>query len=97
VRWVQLVAALLAVGASALFAVQNSARRTQLSFDVGVAAWQLEQPVPIPALLGGVLVGGLVLGALPMALRSARLAARVRELESREAMVQADVKAPGAW
>lgn len=96
-RWVVLVAGLIGAGGVALFAVQNSARTTQLSLDLGVVAWQLQQPVPVPALLGIAFGLGLVAGFLPLALRSFRLAARVRELESQEAMTRAGAKDPGAW
>jgi hypothetical protein len=57
-----------------LFTVQNSSRTAQLSLDLGVAGWQwqLERPLPLPALLWGALAVGLLLGAVPLWLRSLR-------------------------
>lgn len=101
-RWVwgSLVAAVALL--VALFAIQNSSRTTQLSLDLGFAAWQLDREVPVPALLGGTLLVGLVVGAVPLWWRSISLAGRVRELESQQALGQAlgtpgDRKDPGAW
>ena len=48
----------------ALFFVQNSARTVTLSYDLGLMAWKLREPVPVVALLGGSFVGGLALGAI---------------------------------
>lgn len=94
-----LVLALAIGGVGALFAVQNSARVTQLSLDLGVAAWQLEQPVSIPALIAICFGAGLLVGALPFALRAGRLAGKVRQLEQQVA-VNASIpgtRDPGAW
>jgi hypothetical protein len=100
-RWVWGGLVTVAVAVVVLFAVQNSSRTTQLSLDLGFTAWQLERAVPIPALLGITFLGGLVLGAVPMWVRSLRSASRVRELESQQALGQAlgkdDPRAPGAW
>ena len=100
-RWVVLVAVLLLGGSGALFAVQNSARTTQLSFDIGVAAWQLQEPVPIPALIGVCVGVGFLIGAVPLGLRSLRLSSRVRELEANVAVNQAlgkdAAKDAGSW
>ena len=104
-RWVWAGIAVVGLLVATLFTVQNSARTTQLSFDLGFAAWQLERPVAIPALIGGCVLVGILLGAVPMWLRSARLAGRVRELEAKDALGSAmgtsprpsDARDPGAW
>lgn len=101
-RWVWGGLGAVVVLFAGLFTVQNSSRTAQLSLDLGVAAWQLERPLPLPALLWGALAVGLLLGAVPLWLRSLRLAGRVRELESQQAMGQAlgassDRREPGAW
>jgi len=64
-----------------LFVVQNSARDTQLSLDLGVAAWQLAQPLSVPALIGLCFGAGFVLGVLTMGAQAARLGRRARRLE----------------
>jgi hypothetical protein len=100
-RWVWGSSGAVAVLVAVLFTIQNSARTTQLSLDLWLAAWQLERPVPVPALLWGTLLVGLLVGAVPLWLRSLRLAGRVRELESRQALDQAlgsePRRDPGAW
>lgn len=60
-----LAAFLVVLGAlsAALFWVQNSSRVTQLSFDAGVAAWELSQPIPIPVLVAVCLAAGFFFGA----------------------------------
>ena len=55
-----LLAALVAAGA--LFVVQNASRTTQLSLDLGFAAWQLASPVSVPVLVGSSLGVGFALG-----------------------------------
>lgn len=79
------IVGLLVVAAGALFAVQNSSRTTQLSFDLGVAAWQLAEPVSVPILIGITLGVGFVLGMATVgvlsALRSRRRTNAKRDLE----------------
>lgn len=100
------LALLLVGGAIALFWVQNSARTTQLSFDVGFAAWQLQQPVQVPVLIAVCLGIGVVVAGVPLTLRSWRLSGRIGELEQRLAVADleraqtADASAPkepGTW
>jgi uncharacterized membrane protein YciS (DUF1049 family) len=85
-RWIVVVLVVLTVLAGVAFSVQNSARTTQLSFDVGVAAWELEQPLSIPLLIGVCFGSGLALGVATMGVRAARLAMRVRQLEQQVAL-----------
>ena len=75
---------LCVVGAA--FVVQNSARTTQLSLNLGVAAWELRQPVSVMGLIGLTFGLGTLLGALPMFLRARTLKSRVRTLEREVAM-----------
>ena len=50
----------------ALFIVQNSARTTQLSLDLGLYAFKLQQPLAITALMGITFLAGVLFGAIPM-------------------------------
>ena len=75
---------LCVVGAA--FVAQNSARTTQLSLNLVVAAWELRQPVSVMGLLGLAFGAGAFVGALPMFLRSRALKSRVRTLEREVAM-----------
>lgn len=87
--WFQIggvVSVLLAIAAGALAVVQNSARTTDLTFDLSFAAWQLQQPVPVVYLVGGALVIGFLLGLLLVLPRSMRLSAKVRDLERRSVL-----------
>jgi hypothetical protein len=47
-----------------LFVIQNRERSTELSLDLGFAAWKLADPVSIPYLLAGTLVVGVLFGLL---------------------------------
>ena len=101
IAWIFL-ALLFAAGGIGLFWVQNSARTTQLSFDVGFAAWQLREPVPVPVLIVSCVALGLLLAGVPLTMRSWRLSGRVGELEQRLAVaeverVQTTPKEPGTW
>jgi hypothetical protein len=99
------LALLVAGGAVALFWVQNSARTTQLSFDLGFAAWQLQQPVPVPALIAVCVGIGAGLAGVPLMARSWRLSGRITELEQRLAVADLErsqtaassPKEPGTW
>jgi uncharacterized integral membrane protein len=81
-RWVVLTTVALVVAVAAAFTIQNSSFEAPLQLDLYVAAWRLAEPASVPLLMwasfavGGLFAGG-VLGA-----RSARLASRVRQLES---------------
>lgn len=75
-----------ALGAGALFVVQNSARTTQLSLDLGFMAWQLSEPVAVPLLIAVCFGVGFVLGAGLFAVRAMRLSSRVRRLEQELAL-----------
>jgi uncharacterized integral membrane protein len=74
------------VSLAGLFYVQNSARTTQLSFDLGFAAWQLTSAKPVPALLLGAAGGGFLLGFLPMWLRGFARARKIKQLERQLAL-----------
>lgn len=51
-RWFKLSLWMLVIVALVAFFLQNSARTTVLSFDIGVAAWKLASPISVPALMG---------------------------------------------
>jgi uncharacterized integral membrane protein len=85
--WLTLFIVLLLVGGViTLFFIQNGARTTQLSLDLGFAAWQLQAPMSIPALLGATALGSFLLGALPMWIRGMAAKRRVRVLERQAAL-----------
>ena len=73
-------------GSGALFWLQNASRTTQLSFDLGAVAWQLEQPVAVPVLMAICMGVGLLLGVLLFLPRILRLGGQVRRLEGQIAV-----------
>jgi len=77
---------LVAVGVMALFVVQNGARTTQLSLDLGFAAWQLKEPVAVPALFGAAFGSGLLLGVVPMWIRGLARGRKLKQLERQAAL-----------
>lgn len=85
-----LLVALLVVFTGYLFVVQNSTRTTQLSLNVGFAAWQLTEPVQVPALIGVAFGAGFLLALMWLLPGRMRLAARVRRLEQEAAIGTAD-------
>ncbi len=96
-RWVKILLVLLGLVAGAAFVMQNSARTTELSFDVMVAAWKLARPISVPALMGICLgVGALVAWALGLSARVA-LQRRVRQLEQENALRGAKPSSDGGW
>ena len=76
-----LILGLLACGSATLFVVQNLSRTTQLSFDLQFLAWQLEQPVAIPILMGICLGTGLLMSAVYFVPKVLSLSSKVRRLE----------------
>ncbi len=98
-RWFKLSLWMLVIVALVAFFLQNSARTTVLSFDIGVAAWKLASPISVPALMGACGFGGaLVALSWTMAGRMA-LGRRLRQLEQEAALrgsaPEADAK--GGW
>ncbi len=81
-----LIIVLLLAGVLGLFVVQNGSRTTQLSLDLGLAAWQLKQPMSIPALLGIAFGSGFLLGAVPMWIRGMGNGRKARQLERQLAL-----------
>ncbi len=74
-----LVVIALLGGVGSLFWVQNQLRTTQLSLNLGFVAWELAQPVPVPALVAvsaGVGFGSAALLFGSWAASAARRAAR---------------------
>lgn len=69
-----------------LFVVQNSLRTTQLSLNLGFAAWELSQPLPVVALVGGAFGAGLLLGLLLLLPGWARRGRKLRQLEQEIAL-----------
>lgn len=90
---VVLVAALF--GVAALFWVQNASRTTQLSLDLGFAAWQLSEPVGVPALIAASFAAGLLLGGVLFAVPSARNGRKARRLEQELALTGATTDRDG--
>ena len=77
---------LLTAGVGTLFVVQNLARTTQVSLNLGFAAWQLAEPVPVPALIGISFAAGFVLSAILFGIRAVTAGRRVRRLEQEAAL-----------
>ena len=94
---VLVVVTVLVVGT--LFVLQNGARETQLSLDLGFRAWELRRPVTVPALIAVSFAAGLLVAAVPLGLRSLRLQSKLRRLSVREPAERTppgDVS-PDAW
>jgi uncharacterized integral membrane protein len=95
---------ILLIAVCALFALQNSSRVTQLSLDLGFFAWQLKEPVSVPALIGISFGSGALLTGLFMLLPLARANSRVRDLEQQATLRQfgsqtstSPSREPGGW
>jgi uncharacterized integral membrane protein len=84
-RWFLLIVLVLAVAVGGLFTVQNSMRVTELSLNLWVVAFQLEDPQPIPYLLLGAFGGGVILAGAIGSFNRLGLQRRVRELEQEAA------------
>ena len=76
-----LIFGVLSIGSAALFVVQNLSRTTQLSFDLQFLAWQLNEPVAIPVLMGVCVGSGLLFGLLYLGPKVMSLSNQVRRLE----------------
>jgi uncharacterized membrane protein YciS (DUF1049 family) len=75
--------------------VQNSARLTQLSLNLGpVGAWQLTTPVAVPVLIASSFGSGFVIGALVFLGNSMRLSRQVRRLEQQIAVSGSEGDSP---
>jgi uncharacterized integral membrane protein len=77
---------LLLGSVAALFVLQNAARTTELSLNLGFAAWQLAEPLPIPALIGVSFGAGFLLATLLFGVRAITAGRRVRRLEQEAAL-----------
>ena len=77
---------LLVAAVAALFIVQNHSRTAQLSLDLGIAAWQLKEPLSIPILMAICFGSGLVVAGVPLGIRSASANRRARRLEQEVAL-----------
>lgn len=84
--WVQIVGLVLMGLLAYAFYAQNSLRVTQLSLDVGIAAWRLQQPMPVPLLMGLCFAGGVLPVSLWAWWRTAVLRAELRKLRQEVAM-----------
>ena len=99
-RWLGLLFVVLLLAGVWAFAVQNSARAVTLSFDVGLAAWQLREPAPVPWVIGVSFAAGLLLAAVAGLRARWALARRVRQLEQELALRAPSPReggAPGGW
>ena len=97
-KWFKL--ALVGIAAFSIFAftVQNSSRTTQLSLDIGVAAWKLMDPAPIPMLMWACFVLGAVMTWAAGMRRNLVLARRVRQLEQEMALAgKSATPKDGGW
>lgn len=74
------------IGVAVLFFLQNSARTTQLSLDLWLAAWQLGEPVSITAIMGVSFAAGFLVCAVLAVWRSLVARRHVRKLEQQLAL-----------
>ncbi len=84
-----LVGVALLAGAIGLWWAQNAHQTAQMQFDLGSgvgAAWHMQQAQPVPLLMIGSFLAGLLLAGLPLMLRVGALKRRVRRLEAMHAM-----------
>ena len=77
---------LLTGGVVTLFVLQNAARTVQLSLNLGFAAWQLAEPIPVPAVIGASFGAGFLLAAALFGVRAVTSGRRVRRLEQEAAL-----------
>ncbi len=97
-RWttlLSLILLLLVGGIGTLAWLQNSTRSTELSLNLGFAAWQLAEPIAIPSLVGAAVGTGMALGALPFLVAWQVASARARRLERQIALSGSGWSAPG--
>jgi len=81
VRWTAFGIVVLVIFVAILFTIQNSARTTDLSLDLGLVAFHLKEGLPVPVLLWSCLGLGLLGGAVVgLRMRSGAMR-KVRELE----------------
>ncbi|MCB9759308.1 MAG: DUF1049 domain-containing protein [Alphaproteobacteria bacterium] len=96
-KWIAaLVVLLLVTFPVVLFVLQNLGRTSQLSLNMGFAAWELQQPMPVPALLGIAFGAGLLLGGGFALMRVVSLGSEVRRL-NREIALSGDGSGTSGW
>lgn len=81
--WTALLLGVPGVFIAVLFYLQNSLRKVDLSLDLYVAAWRLQDPVPVPLVVFVSFGVGLLVGLISMTLAWRRASSRVAELEVR--------------
>ena len=81
--WTTLILVALSAFFGALFYLQNSLRKVDLSLDLYVAAWRLQEPVSVPLVVFVSFGVGLLIGLTAMTLAWRRASGRVAELELR--------------
>ena len=79
--WWKLVLALLLALVCYLFWVQNQLQVANLSLNLGFMAWKTTQSWPVPTLLGGAFLLGLVPMWLWNLLAQARMQGQIRKLQ----------------
>ena len=89
---IKLFLLLLSAAFLGLFTVQNIERTSLLSLDLGVVAYQLTVPQPIPFMVLGAFGAGLLLAGFLGIFQKMGLAKRIRDLEREVA--SAGLKAP---
>lgn len=80
------VLGLCGAGVAVLFFMQNSARTTQLSLDLWLAAWQLGEPISVTALMGGAFGVGFVTCGVLATWRSLVSRRKMRKLQQHLAL-----------
>jgi uncharacterized integral membrane protein len=80
-RWVKLVLLLLVALVATAFTLQNLTWTAPLQLNLGVVAWRLSQPAPVPALMWLSFGIGLLGATVVFGGRAWRLSSRVKQLE----------------
>lgn len=91
-RWIKLILLVFAAAFLALFTVQNLSRTSELSLDLGLVAYKLAEPQPIPYMLLTAFGAGLLLAGFLGIFQRMGMTKQIRNLE-RDAAT-AGLKAP---
>lgn len=95
-RLLKLILLVVAAAFLSLFTVQNLGRTAELSLDLGLVAYRLSQPQPIPYMLLASFGTGLLLAGFLGIFQRMGMAKRIRQLE-REAATAGLKAADDDW
>jgi uncharacterized integral membrane protein len=92
-KWLAALAGILSV---VLFVLQNLHRTTQLSLDLGIVAWQLQEPASLPAVIGIAILLGFFVGAAIFGNHAMRLNRRLSDATQTSRDSEEPTTNPGA-